>query len=77
LWLSIRNTPDYHTINRFRGERLKEPLQKIFTQVVELLIAECLLNIKELYKDGTKIEANADRYTFVWGKKPSRPVKKE
>jgi hypothetical protein len=27
-----------------------------------------LLNIKELYTDGTKIEANANRYTFVWGK---------
>jgi transposase len=68
MWLSARSTPDHHTINRFRGERLKEPLQKIFTEVVELLIAEGLLNIKELYTDGTKIEANANRYTFVWGK---------
>lgn len=68
MWLSAMNTPDHNTINRFRGERLKEPLQKIFTQVVELLVAEGLLNIKELYTDGTKIEANANRYTFVWGK---------
>lgn len=68
MWLSAMSTPDHHTINRFRGERLKEPLQKIFTQVVELLIAEGLLNIKELYTDGTKIEANANRYTFVWGR---------
>jgi hypothetical protein len=36
-------------------------------QVVELLAAEGLLSIKELYTDGTKIEANANRYTFVWG----------
>ncbi len=27
-----------------------------------------ILSIKELYVDGTKIEANANRYTFVWGK---------
>jgi hypothetical protein len=27
-----------------------------------------LLSIKELYTDGTRIEANANRYTFVWGK---------
>jgi hypothetical protein len=26
-----------------------------------------LLSLKELYTDGTKIEANANRYTFVWG----------
>jgi len=68
MWLSAMSTPDHNTINRFRGERLKEPLQKIFTQVVELLVDEGLLNIKELYNDGTKIEANANRYTFVWGR---------
>ncbi|TAN12171.1 MAG: transposase [Chitinophagaceae bacterium] len=42
-------------------------LQPIFTQVVLLLCEEGLLNLKELYTDGTKIEANANRYTFVWG----------
>ena len=62
------NTPDHNTINRFRSERLKGVLQQIFVQVVQLLVAEGLLNIKELYVDGTKIEANANRYTFVWGK---------
>jgi hypothetical protein len=32
-----------------------------------LLAAEGLLSIKELYTDGTKLEANANRYSFVWG----------
>jgi hypothetical protein len=32
-----------------------------------LLAAEGLLSLKELYVDGTKIEANANRYSFVWG----------
>ena len=27
---------------------------------------EGLITLKELYIDGTKIEANANRYTFVW-----------
>ena len=67
MWLSGMSTPDHNTINRFRIERLKEPLKKIFTQVVQLLAAEGLLSLKELYTDGTKIEANANRYTFVWG----------
>ncbi len=67
MWLSGMSTPDHNTINRFRGERLKEPLKKIFTQVVQLFAAEGLLSLKELYTDGTKIEANANRYTFVWG----------
>jgi transposase len=68
MWLSGMSTPDDNTINRFRGERLKDALRNIFTQVVQLLAQEGLLSIKELYTDGTKIEANANRYTFVWGK---------
>lgn len=67
MWLSGMSTPDHNTINRFRGDKLRKPLKEIFTQVVHLLAAEGLLSLKELYTDGTKIEANANRYTFVWG----------
>lgn len=68
MWLAGMNKPDHNTINRFRGQRLQKTLQPIFTQVVVLLCEEGLLSLKELYTDGTKIEANANRYTFVWGK---------
>lgn len=68
MWLSGMSKPDHNTINRFRAERLKEVLEKIFTEVVLLLAEEGLLTVKELYTDGTKIEAGANRYTFVWGK---------
>lgn len=67
MWLAGMSKPDHNTINRFRGKRLQHILQPIFTQVVLLLHEEGLLSIKELYTDGTKIEANANRYSFVWG----------
>ena len=67
MWLSGMNTPDHNTINRFRSDRLKDVLRQVFTQVVVLLSEQGVLNIKELYTDGTKIEASANRYTFVWG----------
>ena len=67
MWLAGMSRPDHNTINRFRGKRLQGCLRPIFTQVVLLLCGEGLLSIKELYTDGTKIEANANRYTFVWG----------
>ena len=67
MWLGGMNTPDHNTINRFRSDKLKDSLKNIFVQVVRLLADEGLLSIKELYTDGTKIEANANRYTFVWG----------
>ena len=67
MWLSGMSTPDHNTINRFRGQRLQQALEPIFTQVVLLLVEEGLLSLRDIYTDGTKIEANANRYTFVWG----------
>jgi len=67
MWLSGMTKPDHNTINRFRSERLKKVLKKIFAQVVTLLAQEGLVSLQTAYVDGTKIEANANRYTFVWG----------
>jgi len=68
MWISGMQRPDHHTINRFRSERLKKVLEEIFSQIVMLLVEAGQLSLKEIYVDGTKIEANANKYTFVWGK---------
>lgn len=68
MWLSGCIVPDHNTISNFRSGKLKGNFKKIFNQVVLLLASEGYLNIKDIYVDGTKIEANANRYTFVWGK---------
>ena len=67
MWLSAMNTPDHNTINRFRGDKLKGVLKEVFTQVVLLLSESGHLDLQKAYTDGTKIEANANKYTFVWG----------
>lgn len=66
MWLSSMSYPDHNTINRFRGVRLKHALRSVFEDVVKLLASEGLLSIEEVNTDGTKIEANANKYTFVW-----------
>lgn len=68
MWLSAMEQPDHNTINRFRSERLKGVIKKVFTQVVLLMANSGLVDLQRVYTDGTKIEANANRYTFVWGK---------
>eukprot|EP01042_Synura_sphagnicola_P032066 gene32066-41272_t len=68
MWLSSMSYPDHNTINRFRGVRLKHALRSVFEDVVKLLAEEGLLSIEEINTDGTKIEANANKYTFVWKK---------
>jgi len=68
MWLSGQNKPDHNTINDFRGKRLQKHFKTIFHQVVLLLVEQGVISLKDIFIDGTKIEANANRYTFVWGK---------
>jgi transposase len=68
MWIAGRQTPDFRTINRFRSERMKDVLQMVFTAVLELLVTEGYVKLENYFVDGTKIEANANRYSFVWGK---------
>jgi transposase len=80
MWLSAMSYPDHNTINRFRSERLSGVLKKVFSQVVILLVDSGVITLKEAYLDGTKIEANANRYTFVWGRsiiKSKERIKKQ
>jgi transposase len=67
MWLSGMGKPDHNTLNRFRSERLKDVLKEVFAQVVKMLTESGHVSLQEVYTDGTKIEANANRYTFVWG----------
>ena len=68
LWLSRMNQPDFRTINRFRGEILRETIEVLFTELAEELLDMGLVDFEQLFVDGTKVEANANKYSFVWKK---------
>ncbi len=69
MWLLAGNpAPDHNTIDRFRRERLSSCLDEIFTQFVEKLHEWDEISFENLYVDRTKIEANANKYSFVWKK---------
>jgi len=68
MWLAARQRPDFRTINRFRSERMKDGLETVFTAVLQFLKEENFIKLEHYFLDGTKIEANANPYTFVWGK---------
>lgn len=68
MWLSSMGYPDHNTINRFRGVRLKHAPRSVFEDVAKPLAEEGLPSIGEVNTDGTKIEANANKHTFVWKK---------
>jgi transposase len=68
IWLSGDQAPDHNTINRFRSSHLKDAIHEIFTQVVSMLVQMGYLSLDVVYFDGTKLESNANKYTFVWRK---------
>ncbi len=68
MWISGNSRPDFRTINRFRGEVMRGIIQQVFASVLELLIEEGYVKLEHYFLDGTKIEANANRYSWVWAK---------
>uniref|UniRef100_UPI00388E6F20 transposase n=1 Tax=Radiobacillus sp. PE A8.2 TaxID=3380349 RepID=UPI00388E6F20 len=61
--------PDHSTISRFKQKYLTDTVmeQLFFQQVVWLYQQEAITG-ETIYIDGTKIEAYANRYSFVWKK---------
>lgn len=68
-WLTQAQFPDFRTINRFRIHPLMDQLlETAFLQFRNCLLKSGLITGRSLFIDGTKIEADANKYTFVWKK---------
>lgn len=69
IWLlEGRKAPDHNTLARFRKERLADVVDDLFYQLVKKLEELGEIEFKNIFIDGTKIEANANKYSFVWKK---------
>ncbi len=66
MYISGNSTPNFRTINDFRGKKLKNHLQELFTEVVKMLVELGYVSLDVQYIDGTKIEAKSNKYAFVW-----------
>jgi len=73
MWLAQGYEPSYRTINRFRVHpEVKELLRQCFVQFRCKLVEEKQIEEEAIFIDGTKLEANANKYTFVWRKSVER-----
>lgn len=72
MWLAGGNNPDFRTINRFRKSKLNLMIEEVFINLNTLLIEEGYINLRDYYLDGTKIEADANKYSFIWRKNTKR-----
>ena len=66
--LEGRSAPDHATIARFRSIHFSPVAEKYLSLTVNYLMELGEIGGNEIFIDGTKIEANANKYTFVWKK---------
>ena len=65
--LNSANAPNYSTISRFLS-KANNIIYELFCQFVEKLLKLSEITTETIYIDGTKIEAYANKYSFVWKK---------
>lgn len=69
IWLlKGQKAPDHNTIARFRVNHPEKCIDDLFNQLVIKLGETNEIEYKNIFIDGTKIEVNANKYTFVWKK---------
>lgn len=66
IYVSRGVSPSHMTFSNFIREVITPNIQEIFTCVCQELFKRCQVNLNTLYLDGTKMEANANKYRFVW-----------
>ena len=73
IWLlNGAKAPNHHEIARFRSQRLPACAELLFYTLVKLLGDKGEICYEHLFVDGTKIEANANKYSFVWKKSTTK-----
>ena len=70
--LEGHKAPDHATLARFRSLHFAPCAKRILAEVSNMLYDMGEISGKTIFIDGTKIEANANKYTFVWKKAVTR-----
>ena len=64
--------PSFATFGNLIRNELTNPVEQIFTDINAYIFDKDHVDLQHTYIDGTKIEANANRYTWVWKKSCTR-----
>ena len=68
MYLMDRETPSYRTFSYFINDVLKDSIEDIFNDINQEIFSRHKVDLNHLYIDGSKFEANANKYTWVWKK---------
>ncbi len=68
MYLMDHQTPSYRTFGYFINEILQDKIENIFNDINHAIFNEEHVDLQHIYIDGSKFEANANKYTWVWKK---------
>ena len=69
LWLLDEEpAPSHMTISNFMNHCLKTKIEDILADINGYIFAQENVDLEHAYLDGTKLEANANKYSWVWKK---------
>ena len=68
MYLMEYETPTYKTFGNFINDNLTDSAEDIFKEIMAYIAREDKVDLEHLYIDGSKFEANANKYTWVWKK---------
>ena len=69
IWLLDNiKAPSFMTIGNFINNSLSLSIEQIFREINSYIYVQDNVDLDHVYIDGTKIEANANKYTWVWKK---------
>lgn len=68
MYLMDHDTPSYRTFGYFINEVIADSIEDLFHGVNKVIFDKEKVDLNHLYIDGSKFEANADRYSWVWKK---------
>ncbi len=66
IYLMQQEQPSHNVIKDCINKYILPHRYEIFTRVTKAIVSESKLDISNQYLDGTKIEANANKYKFLW-----------
>lgn len=68
MYLMDNEKPSYRTFGYFINEVLADSIEEIFNEINRKIFNEEHVDLSHIYIDGSKFEANANKYSWVWKK---------
>ena len=72
MWLAGGQRPCFKTLSEFRSCRMQDLVDAVLSQVLLYLVEQGYVDLSDLYVDGSKWSANANKHKIIWRKNTER-----